>query len=45
MVRERKNLKRHWKEAREKREYANPNSILIDDLEKNIKGWRYEYCR
>lgn len=26
--------------ARDKAKYANPNSILIDDLEKNINSWR-----
>lgn len=26
--------------ARNKKEYANSNSILIDDLEKNIKQWK-----
>lgn len=25
--------------ARDKQKYANPNAILIDDLEKNIKQW------
>lgn len=29
-----------FKRAREKREYANENSILIDDLKKNIQQWK-----
>lgn len=28
------------KRASEKQEYANPNSILIDDQEKNIRKWK-----
>lgn len=28
------------KRAREKQQYAKPNAILIDDLDKNIKQWR-----
>jgi hypothetical protein len=29
----------HFRSKEKKREFANPNSILIDDLKSNIKEW------